>query len=142
MSDDKAFFRNKNDSSDVKEVDFNENAIHTAAKVLASEKSTLHFESRPGHYEIIIPKNCYKALSMHDSRIVWFDRPVDADRARLDGTRAKFQKLNNSGSGQQVNVSGTRRRKQILTSENPTVEGQGSRYLIREPVEESDSGIS
>lgn len=141
MSDDKAFFRNKNDSSDVKEVDFNEYAVHTAARVLASEKSTLRFESRPGHYEIIIPKNCYKALLMSGSRTVWFDRPVNADRARLDGTRAKFQKLNNSGSGQQVDISGTRRRKQILTPKHPIV-GQGSRDLIREPVEESDSEIS
>lgn len=137
MSDDKAFFRNRNDSSDVKEVDFNEHAVHTAAKVLTSEQSTLYFESRPGHYEIIMNKYCYKALSTNSSRTIWFERPVKPDRAQLEG--GKYQKLNNSGSGQKAKVRGAKKGNQIR--ERPAVAGQGSRDLMRESREESDSGI-
>lgn len=63
-------FQNKYDSSDIKRVDFNEDAIDTAAKLLISQKSTLYFESRAGHYDIILPKDCYCTLAMSSGRTV------------------------------------------------------------------------
>lgn len=145
MSDGMVVFQNKYDSGDIKRVDFNEDAIHTAAKLLFSQKSTIYFESRPGHYEIILPKNCYGTLAVSGRRTVWFERPKEADRRRLDPTKAKFQKLNHSGSGLRADKPSGNRRNQLFSSgQQPTAARQQAhgRQEYREMERGSDSGTS
>jgi hypothetical protein len=143
MSDGMVVFQNLYDSGDIKRVDFNEDAIDTAAKLLISQKSTIYFESRAGHYDIILPKDCYRTLAISGGRTVWFARPKKADRTRLDGTKAKFQKLNHSGSGIRADKLGGNRRNQLLSSgRHPTAAGQQAQGRQEYREGEPDSGIS
>ena len=49
--------------------------------------------------DVILPKDCYRVLCSGSSRTIWCEPLDDADRAKLDARKSKFQKWNNSGTG-------------------------------------------